>query len=82
MVRTQIQITEQQAEALKALANERRVAVAELIRQSIDRFLKDPTEADREERKRRAIAFAGKYSSGLTDLSTRHDDYLEEAYSA
>ncbi len=82
MVRTQIQITEQQAQALKALAHERGVAVAELVRQGIDRLLQDSTDVDREERKRQVIAFAGKYSSGLTDLSARHDDYLAEAYLA
>jgi hypothetical protein len=35
---------------------------------------------DQEERKRRAIAAAGRFHSGLTDLATDHDRYLEESY--
>lgn len=43
MIRTQIQLTEEQARALKALAAARHVSVAELIRQSVDdRFEKLP----------------------------------------
>ncbi len=41
-----------------------------------------PAEAmiSREERKRRAIAVAGRFRSGLADLSVEHDRYLTEAY--
>ncbi len=35
-----------------------------------------------EERKRRAIAAAGRFRSGLANLSTDHDHYLTEAYQA
>jgi hypothetical protein len=35
-----------------------------------------------EDRRKRAIAAAGRFRSGVTDLSTRHDEYLEEAYTA
>jgi hypothetical protein len=35
----------------------------------------------REELKRRALAVSGRFRSGLTDLSTDHDRYLEEAFS-
>lgn len=32
------------------------------------------------ERRRRAIAAAGRFRSGLTDLSKEHDKYLDDAY--
>jgi post-segregation antitoxin (ccd killing protein) len=80
MVRTQIQLTERQTERLKALAKERGVSMAELIRQSVDKLLDSQETVDWEERKRRAIAAAGKYRSGLSDLATNHDYYLAEAY--
>lgn len=35
---------------------------------------------DREELKIRALAVSGRFRSGLTDLSTEHDRYLEEAF--
>ena len=35
---------------------------------------------DMAERRRRAIAAAGRFRSGVTDLSTEHDKYLDEAY--
>ena len=36
MIRTQVQLTEEQARALRNLASARQVSVAELIRQSVD----------------------------------------------
>ena len=80
MVRTQIQLTERQTQRLKALAKERGVSMAELIRESVDKLLESPAVIDREERKRRAIAVAGRFRSGLTDLGVKHDEYLAEAY--
>jgi hypothetical protein len=82
MVRTQIQLTERQTQRLKALAKERGVSMAELIRESVDKLLESPAVIDREERKRRAIAVAGRFRSGLTDLGVNHDEYLAEAYEA
>lgn len=35
---------------------------------------------DPAERRRRALAAAGRFRSGLTDLSTEHDKYLDDAY--
>ena len=37
---------------------------------------------DAAERRRRAIAAAGRFRSGTSDLSANHDSYLEEAYTA
>jgi len=80
MVRTQVQFSEQQLAALKRLAAERGVSVAELVRQGVDEVLRAAS-VDIEERRRRAMRIAGRFHSGLSDLCTRHDDYLAEAYS-
>ncbi len=80
MIRTQIQLTEAQARALKRIAAERGVSVAELIRQSLDHFLQAARAGDSEERRRRALAAAGRFRSGLRDLAAEHDRYLEDAY--
>ncbi|WP_333656585.1 CopG family transcriptional regulator [Dissulfurispira sp.] len=79
MVRTQIQLTEDQAEALKRLATTRHLSVAELIRQAIDKMIKSAVLVDIEERRRRAIEAAGRFSSGLKNLSEKHDEYFVEA---
>ena len=41
-----------------------------------------PEITDAAERRRRAIAAAGRFRSGTPDLSTDHDKYLEDAYEA
>jgi Arc/MetJ-type ribon-helix-helix transcriptional regulator len=76
MVRTQIQLEEEKAEALKRLAAERGVSVSALIRDGIDRVLADEAW---ERRWRRALEVVGKYHSGVPDLSENHDDYFVEA---
>ncbi|NPV81875.1 MAG: ribbon-helix-helix protein, CopG family [Firmicutes bacterium] len=80
MVRTQVQLTEKQARALKQLAAAQGVSVAELIRRGVEILIATSGNADPEERIDRAIALAGRFRSGLRDLSTSHDKYLAEAY--
>jgi 16S rRNA U516 pseudouridylate synthase RsuA-like enzyme len=80
MVRTQIQLTEDQARALKRMAASRHLSVAELIRRAVDNMIKTSTSADPEERLRRALEIAGKFSSGERDISRKHDVYLSESY--
>ena len=80
MIRTQIQLTEEQAKAIKALAVKHNTSVAALIRRSVDALLQEAAGVDRVERRRRALAAAGRFHSGKTDISTKHDDYLTEAY--
>lgn len=80
MIRTQIQITEEQAQALKEIARERGISMAELIRQSIDGFIRARNQPTLEERRRRALSIVGIASSGVSDLATEHDRYLAEAY--
>ena len=81
MVRTQIQLTEEQAEALKRLSSTRHLSVAELIRQAVDAMIKSSVAPDMEERRRRALEIAGRFSSGRRDISKEHDKYLSDAFS-
>ena len=76
MVRTQIQLTVEQAEKAKRLAAERGVSMAEVIREAVDRL---PTR-DRAGRFARALAVVGtgRDIEGMTDVSLRHDEYLAE----
>jgi Ribbon-helix-helix protein, copG family len=80
MVRTQIQLTEQQTQRLKALAKERGVSMAELIRQSVDTLLESSKAIDPEERKRMLLSIVGIAGPDVPDLSINHDYYLEQAY--
>lgn len=78
MVRTQIQLTKEQLAALKRLAAERGVSVAELVRQGVEAVLREAS-TEVAERRRRAIAAIGSFRSDKTDVSERHDDYFVEA---
>ncbi len=80
MIRTQIQLTDDQARELRELAYRNDVPVAELIRKAIDDMLSKGGQVSARERHLRLLSIAGKYDSGLTDVSARHDDYLDEAY--
>jgi hypothetical protein len=80
MVRTQIQLTEEQSSILKKIAAQRNISIAELIRQGIDFYLRVCGTVSQEERRKRAVAATGRFRSGKSDLSTNHDDYLIEAY--
>ncbi|MBI2322782.1 MAG: ribbon-helix-helix domain-containing protein [Chloroflexi bacterium] len=77
MVRTQIQLTEEQARALKAAAARRGVSIAELVRQGVERILAEDAEA---EKWRRAEALIGRFHSGRNDIAVEHDRYLAEDY--
>ncbi|BBO16259.1 CopG family transcriptional regulator [Candidatus Brocadia pituitae] len=80
MVRTQIQLTEEQVMALKKIALSRHLSVAEIIRQAVDTVIRTDTVVDIEERRKRAIDIVGRFSSGKRDISRKHDTYLVEAF--
>jgi hypothetical protein len=81
MIRTQIQLTERQARRLRTRARERGVSVAELIRRCVEASLSEE-EPNRAELYARASRLAGRFEDrkGATDLSRRHDEYLDEAF--
>jgi Arc/MetJ-type ribon-helix-helix transcriptional regulator len=80
MVRTQIQLPEQQVALLKRLADQQHVSMAELIRRAVDLLTQSPDAISIKERKERALAATGRFHSGRGDLADRHDDYLAEAF--
>ncbi|HEY4481951.1 MAG TPA: CopG family transcriptional regulator [Candidatus Brocadiaceae bacterium] len=80
MVRTQIQLTEEQVKALKKIALSRHLSIAEIIRQAVDTVIRTNTTVDIEERRKRAIDIVGRFSSGKRDISRKHDTYLVEAF--
>jgi hypothetical protein len=80
MIRTQIQLTEDQAKALKKIAQSRHLSVAELIRKAVDTVIKSSSVIDIEERHKRAMEIVGKFGSGKRDVSRKHDLYVTEAY--
>ena len=82
MIRTQIQLTEQQAHTLKELAHRENASIAELARRAIDYWLEAAATAPSAAARQRALAVAGRFRSDTSDGSERHDDYLAEAYSA
>ena len=74
MVRTQIQLTDEQARRVKAVAARKRVSQAEVIRTLVDKMLPLEEEADAVAVRGRAIAAAGKIRSGTGDLAAKHDE--------
>ena len=90
MIRTMVQLTEEQMQALKALAKERKTSVAKLVRESVAQYVTVKTRAtELDEKRRHALEFI-KYIDehpdefcdieGKTDVAVNHDKYLDEIY--
>jgi Ribbon-helix-helix protein, copG family len=79
VIRTQIQLTEEQLARLRSASALRGLSIAALIREAVDRSLEYES---RERLIERALAVVGKYRDieGATDVSERHDDYLADAF--
>lgn len=80
MVRTQIQLSEEQAKAIKRIAAAQGTSMAEVIRRAVDGVIISGPARDWNERHQRALAIVGKFRSGKRDISSNHDRYLAEAY--
>lgn len=80
MVRTQIQFTQEQLDALRARAARLEVSVAEVVRRAVDDWLEGAVTPTEEERRRRALEAVGRFSSGCDDTARRHDEHLADAY--
>lgn len=76
MIRSQIQLTDEQVHQLKEIARREGVSVAEVIRQAVDRRIAN----EHGDPWKRATEAVGSFNSGLPDVSERHDDYLDDAY--
>jgi predicted DNA-binding ribbon-helix-helix protein len=79
MVRTQIQLTEEQAEKLREIAMKNRESIASLIRSAIDQFLLSGKD-DRSSLYAQARLVVGKYKTDKDDIAVEHDKYLNEDY--
>ena len=79
MVRTQIQLTQEQSATVKELATAAGISISDFIRRCVDAYTASRNEAMWAKRVERAIAAAGKFRSKETDISERHDDYFVES---
>ena len=81
MLRTQIQLTEEQHRLLRSEAHRESVSIAEVVRRCVVRFFQEER-PQRGELYARAADLVGKFDDrdGATDLSERHDEYLDEAF--
>ena len=81
MVRTQIQLTEEQAKKIRKIAASRGVPMAEVIRDAVEGAIQSDAGTVSEERRKRALEIVGKFRSGKKDVSKKHDAYLTETWS-
>lgn len=79
MIRTQISLTEVQAERLKEQAAARGVSQAEFFRQALDAYFANDELSLKVQRARSSI---GTHRSGNRSTAAHHDDALDEAFSA
>lgn len=77
MIRTQIQLTERQAHALRRKAALEGVSMAAIIREAVDRAV---VEDDQDARWERAIRSFGAFTADAADIAEDHDHYLDAAY--
>jgi ribbon-helix-helix CopG family protein len=82
MVRTQIQLTEEQAKEIRRIARTRLTSVAQVIREAVNNVIRSGTgvATDVEDQRRRALNAVGKFSSGKRDISRKHDKYLSGVF--
>jgi predicted transcriptional regulator len=79
MVRTQIQLSEDEAAAVKRLASARSVSMAAVIRAAVDQYVSRESGVSLGERWQRSLAAVGGHHSGRSDLSQTHDDEFAAA---
>jgi len=79
VIRTQIQLTDNQARELKRWAQERGVSMAMVIREAVDEHLRRRGRPAWDDLVAQAIAAAGTERSGTGDVAERHDDYFVDA---
>ena len=80
MIRTQIQLTEEQSRTLKERARLEQRSMADLVRGSVTEYLARRPIVDRKGLARRARQLTGRFHSGHTDLAEEHDRFLDEAF--
>ena len=90
MIRTMVQLTEEQLKVLKTMAKARKTSVARLVRESVAAYVAVSIQnPEREKKRRRALNGLKKIKKanfrdieGKKDISTNHDQYLAEIYAS
>jgi len=80
MVRTQIQLSDEQLQALRKLSASTGRSIAGLIRESVDHYVNSQKGVSRQHQIERALRAAGRFSSGSSDGSAQHDRHLAAAF--
>jgi hypothetical protein len=83
MIRTQIQLTEEQHRRLKRWARDRGISLSEAVRRCVAHRLAAEEIGDRHaDRIREALSVVGKYSDpdGTSHIARDHDSFLADAY--
>jgi hypothetical protein len=83
MVRTQIQLTEEQHRLLKRWAGHLGISLSEAVRRCVaDRLTVERLDAGRADRVREALAVVGKYADpeGASRVTQDHDEHLADSY--
>lgn len=79
MQRLQVQLTEDQAGRLRQMAEAEGTSQAEIVRRSLEAYVRRPIRARESAVRARALELIGAFSSGLSDISENHDRYLADA---
>jgi predicted DNA-binding ribbon-helix-helix protein len=83
MMRTQIQLSEEQHGRLKDIAHKRGLSLAAVIRRWVDEKLEETgDEGTREDHVRAALSACGRYEDpeGTGDVASDHDRHLADAF--
>ena len=80
MIRVQIQLRRAQALALRKMAAEQRVSIAELIRRALDQTLNARAPLSGRRHMERLRTRMERFDPGIKDLAERHDHDLAEAF--
>lgn len=80
MIRTQIQLTEEQYRLLKSISARENISVAEVVRESIVYYTAGKCLVDQKDKYTRALKVAGRFRSGKKDISKDHDGHLNKDF--
>ena len=83
MIRTQILLTEEQHKLLKSISREKSISMAQAVRECVTCYsanIADQVITSEEEKYNIALNAAGRFKSGIKDLSSNHDLYLREDF--
>jgi hypothetical protein len=72
-----VELTDQQIHSVERIAAERGVSVAEIIRESVDAYVRSAPRPPKAQLRKRALAAIAAFS-GPTDLARRHDEYVAQ----